>query len=74
MRSKEENTFLVAFGKRITELRTKKGFSIMELKDRAGISRAQLYRIESGQTNVSLIKLKSLADALEVSLAEVLDY
>jgi len=69
-----DNEFLVAFGEHIKRLRIDKGFSVIELKDRAGISRAQLYRIEAGVTNVSMLTVKHLAEALEVSLSDLIAF
>ncbi len=74
MAIKPDKAFLVAFGKHVTDLRIKRGYSVIELTDRAGISRAQLYKIEAGNTNASMIAVKQLAEALEVPLTKMMDF
>jgi transcriptional regulator with XRE-family HTH domain len=52
---------------RVREIREAKGWSQAELADRAGIRRATLSAIESGQTKgVDFATLERLAKALEV--------
>lgn len=57
---------MAAFGvaEQIRYLRAKVGLPITELADMAGIDRAQLSRIESGQANVGVEKLMRIGDLL----------
>ena len=56
----------------ITELREDKGITKNKLSDLSGVSGAYLWRLETGKrNNISLGKLKPLADVLEISLSEL---
>ncbi len=56
----------------LKRIRLERGLSQNQLAKRAGIVRSTLSMLEAGQRNPSLALCHSLADALEVSLAEVL--
>jgi transcriptional regulator with XRE-family HTH domain len=58
-------------GKRIVELREKKGLSQSDLARACLKDRQSIDRIEKGKTNPTLFTLHLIADALEISLAEV---
>ena len=60
-----------AFGKRIRELRTARGFSQEELAHRAGIHSTYLGGIERGERNPALVNIGRIAKALKVPLAEL---
>jgi len=58
----------VKFGKKIKELRLKKGLSQETLANLADIDRTYLPSIEKGETNVSIVIADKLATALEIEL------
>jgi len=59
----------MSLGKRITELRLKKGFNQKELADASGITQATISRIESEQVHqLKSEALKRLAKALGVTV------
>lgn len=58
-------------GETIRRARKKKKLSVHELSDIADISVSMLSRIENGHTSASLSTLKSLSDALNISLANL---
>ncbi|MGP7818285.1 helix-turn-helix domain-containing protein [Niallia sp. 01092] len=61
-------------GARIKSLRLKKGYSINELSERAGVSKSYLSYIERGiQKNPSLQILSKLAKTLDTNLDELLE-
>ena len=61
-------------GKRIHELRIKKGWSMSELADRAGIAKSYLSTIERDiQSNPSINVLEKLAYVLEISIHDLLE-
>jgi XRE family aerobic/anaerobic benzoate catabolism transcriptional regulator len=62
----------VQVGRRIAELRGKRGWSQRMLADHAGIEYAHLARLELGQKEAGLLILQKLADALEVPVWEIL--
>ncbi len=57
-------------GRRIKEVREKKGMSQKELADKIGVSEKTLRRYEKG-TNISVGTLKKIADACDVSFYEL---
>lgn len=62
-----------AVGKRIRDLRKKKGWSQEELADKADMHRTYMWGIEQGRRNPSLRHLTRIADALDVDLAALFD-
>jgi len=56
------------FGHQITELRKAKGWTARELAKRAGITPAQLCRIEKGRLDVSLSTMLALSRAFKCKL------
>ena len=61
-------------GARIKTLRVKKGFSQEAFADKCGFARTYMSRIETGGANPSLDALHVLATALDMRLAELLDW
>jgi putative transcriptional regulator len=59
-------------GKRIVQLREKKGWTQIELARACNKDKQSIERIESGNTNPTVFTLYEVATALEVSLAEIL--
>jgi len=64
--------FLSAFGKRVRELRERRGLTRKLLAREAKVSERYLGQLESGDGNVSIILLRRIASALNVTLDEVL--
>jgi len=62
------------FGKKVFELRTKKGLSQEALALKAEIDRTYIQSIEKGKRNVSLFIIEKLAIALEVPISELLNF
>jgi transcriptional regulator with XRE-family HTH domain len=60
-------------GNRIRENREKRGLSLEEVADRAGISPGYLSRMETERRNVSLKNVAKLATALNVRQGDLLD-
>jgi len=59
------------FGKQVRTLRLAKSYSQEELAFRAKVHRTYLGGIERGERNPSLKNIAAIAEALEVSLAEL---
>ncbi len=62
------------FGDRIKELRLARGVTQDELSERVGVFRTYMSRIETGVANPTLTVLEALADALQVTLSELLEF
>jgi transcriptional regulator with XRE-family HTH domain len=60
-----------SLGKRIRELRAKKGWSQERLADESGLHRSYMWGVEQGRRNPSLRNLARIADALELALSEL---
>lgn len=60
----------IAVGKRIKELRHKRGISQEELADNAQLDRTYITSVERGKRNISIVNVEKIAKALQVSLAE----
>jgi len=63
---------MIAFGKRIREVRKGKGISQEKLAEMAGIDRSYMGNIERGEKNITLKKAYEICDALEVSIKELI--
>jgi DNA-binding XRE family transcriptional regulator len=59
-------------GQKMKELRLVRGYSIEALAQKAGMKRPNLSRLESGKHQPSLETLERLAEALDVTVAEIL--
>ncbi|MDH2415810.1 helix-turn-helix transcriptional regulator [Nocardioides sp. CER19] len=67
-----ENAILRAFGERVRELRTERGWSQEQLMDRAQLDRSYVSQVENGQRNPSLLVIAKIASALNVEPADLL--
>ncbi|MCX7167873.1 MAG: helix-turn-helix transcriptional regulator [Rhodocyclales bacterium] len=63
---------LVALGETIRSVRIDRGISQENLALLAEVDRTHVGRVERGDNNVAILTLKKLADALEVSLAQLM--
>ena len=61
-------------GKRIKELRQKKGLSQEEFAFRCDLDRTYITSLERGKRNVSLTNLEKIARAFEMTLSEFFDF
>jgi transcriptional regulator with XRE-family HTH domain len=57
------------FGKRVRELRKRKGYSQEELADKAGLHRTYIGSIERGEQNVSIDNIDKIAGALKTPIS-----
>jgi transcriptional regulator with XRE-family HTH domain len=62
----------VRFGKRLREIRTRKGISQEKLAELAGLHRTYVSSVERGERNISLVNIESLAEALGVPMAALM--
>jgi len=58
------------FGKRIIELREKRGISTNKLANLAGITQSYLRNIEIGKTNPTVEMLEYICEALNISIRD----
>lgn len=63
---------LVRFGERLRVVRQSVGVSQEKLADLAGLHRTYVSSVERGKRNISLLNIERLADALKVSLTDLM--
>ncbi|KAA0127406.1 helix-turn-helix transcriptional regulator [Chryseobacterium sp. SN22] len=63
----------IALGKRIIMLRGKRGWSQSDLARACNKDRQAIEKLENGKVNPTLYTLLELANALEISLPELVD-
>ncbi|MEQ6249282.1 cupin domain-containing protein [Sulfitobacter sp. HNIBRBA3233] len=61
---------LLDIGQRLREIRIQRGLSQRELASRAGLTNGTISLIETDKTSPSVASLKSLLDAIPISMAE----
>ena len=64
---------LKSLGRHIQERRKARGWSQLELASRAGIDRTYLSTVEQGKQNVTIAAVLRIADALDTTLAQLID-
>lgn len=71
----EKIELLKNLGKKVQEIREKKGLTQVDLagKIQGEFDTTNVSRIESGRTNPTIYTLYRIAEALEVSLTELMD-
>lgn len=70
--SQRQDPTLVAIGQAIRRLRKTKKLSQEKLALLADVDRAYIGQIERGDNNVAMLRLKQIADALEVTVASLM--
>ena len=68
---KNQDKFLISFGKNLKKIRMSKGFTQEQLANEADISISQIQRIEYGEINTTIASSKAIADALEIDIHEL---
>jgi XRE family aerobic/anaerobic benzoate catabolism transcriptional regulator len=63
--------FLLFLGKRVRELRNRRGLTRKMMAREADVSERHLAQLEAGEGNVSIVLLRRIAAAVNVSLAEL---
>lgn len=69
----EDNQFLAALAARVREARHRSGLSRKALAQAAGVSERYLAQLESGETNASIVPLRRVARALDVTLGDLVE-
>ena len=59
-------------GARVKELRRRRGLTLKDLAERAGVSRAMISKVERGEKNPTLVVAAKVAEGLGVTISELL--
>ena len=70
--SKEERSFFVAFGERLSALRKERGITQVQLAETLGVSQQAITAYEGGQRRVPISTLPLLAETLDISIEELI--
>jgi len=73
-RDKVEAEYLKKLGARIKTIRKEKHIKQVDLGYSCDIEKQSMNRIEAGKTNPSILLLRKIAEILEVSVGEFLDF
>ena len=63
----------VELGKKIKQLRMKKGLSQEKFALEIGMDRTYFASVEAGKRNISICNIKKIVDGLEISLSELFE-
>ncbi len=66
------NPVNVNFGRRLKQLRTKKGWTQVYMADYVGLDRSYISDMENGKKAICLPTLQVLADAFGISMSKIL--
>jgi XRE family aerobic/anaerobic benzoate catabolism transcriptional regulator len=67
----EPGDFLMALGKRVRELRNRRGLTRKQVSQEADVSERHLAQLEAGDGNISVVLLQRIAEALQVPIARL---
>lgn len=70
VKAKAKARVIVAFGKRVREMREKQGYSQEELGAKAKLHRTYIGMIERGEKNVTLENIEKIAKALSSPISK----
>jgi transcriptional regulator with XRE-family HTH domain len=73
-KNENESDPRVLFGRRLIQLRKERGWSQEQLALESGLARSYLGGVERGQRNIALLNICQLADTLNVSASELMDF
>lgn len=68
-----DESILVRFGNRVRSIRISQGISQETLADRAGLHRTYIGMVERAEKNLSLNNIEKIANALGVSVSELME-
>ncbi|MBY0477751.1 MAG: helix-turn-helix domain-containing protein [Chitinophagaceae bacterium] len=74
MNSTRDEKLLKRFGKHLASIRKEKKLSLRKLSDIADVDFSQIHRIEKGESNPTLTMTIALAEALNVTLEELMQF
>jgi transcriptional regulator with XRE-family HTH domain len=74
MNSTRDEKLLKKFGKHLASIRKEKKLSLRKLADIADVDFSQIHRIEKGESNPTLTMIVTLAEALDITIEELIAF
>lgn len=71
--NKSERAYLEKLGRRIYSERTQRKMTQKELGEKVGLTRVQIWRMESGTNATNIIKLLRIAEVLDIKLEQLMN-
>lgn len=68
-----EEEILKRFGSRVQHFRNTLGLSQEKFAEKANVHRTYIGTVERGETNLTLINIYKLAEALEINISDLFD-
>jgi len=68
-----DETINKAIGARLRQLRREQGLTTQQLANRVGVTQSQISQVETGRSAASVVTLYKIAQAFDMSLAEMLE-
>lgn len=65
---------LLLFGKSVQQQRKKQGLSQEQLAEKAGVHRTYIGMVERAEKNITLCNIERIANALNISITELLNF
>ena len=69
----QEKSYLRSFGERVRSLRKARGLSQEQLADACHLDRTYIGGIERGERNVTVLKVRLIAEALSIPVSQVFE-
>ncbi|MFK5856482.1 MAG: helix-turn-helix transcriptional regulator [Bacteroidota bacterium] len=70
----QKDAFLIKLGKQIVSIRKSKGMTQQDLAHACFKERQSIERVENAKTNPTAYYLNEIAEALDISLSELMDF
>lgn len=74
MKELDDTEFLRLLGQRISAIRREQQLTKVQLAFEIGTSESSIRRIEKGQINIGINKLRKIAKALDTSISQLLEF
>jgi transcriptional regulator with XRE-family HTH domain len=71
-KSSKEDSLNVRIGQKVKEEREKRGWSLTELADNSGVSRAMIHKIERGESSPTAVLLARLSGSFDMTISQLL--
>lgn len=74
MISAEENQYLIEFGKNLERIKKEKNLSYRQIAQNCDLEHSDIKRYADGKINPTVLSLRSLANGLNISPKDLLDF